>query len=441
MKSARQVAYEALYKIMKEGAYSNLILDGLFKDNPQLDDRDRAFVSNLVYGTLDNMILLDFNLDIYLNQPSSKLKPELHTIMLLGAYQILFMDKVPDSAAVNESVELAKKNKSKFAASLVNAVLRRVSENGLKAPDESDLSISALSVRYSCPEWILQLWADSYDIINAAALANEALKAPDVTIRVNTTVIKPDELIWRLAEEGVVSHLSDKCENALVVENCPGIENLEAYKQGLFHTQDIASQLCVKVLNAKKDETVIDLCSAPGGKTFSIAEDMQNTGTVKAFDVYQSRVNLVFQGAKRLGLNNVFASLADSSEYNANIGSADCVLCDVPCSGLGVIRRKPEIKFKSKSSIENLPNLQYKILCVGSKYVKSGGRLIYSTCTLNPAENQLVCQRFLSEHSGFASVPVLPEIEGTRHGDFLTLMPHLNDCDGFFIAAFKKTDS
>lgn len=439
MKSARQVAFEALLKVHKDGAYSNLAVDSLLKENQGLDERDRAFVCNIVYGTLDRLMLIDYNLSLYLNQPVRKLRPELHTILRMGTYQLLFMDKVPSRAAVNESVNLAKVNKSSFAASLVNAVLRRVSDNGLRLPEGDEKDPDFLSVKYSCPEWILSLWIDAYGFDNAIALAEKALEAPNVVIRANTTRITADELVWKLAEEGVISEKTDIAKDALILSNTGSVEELDAYKEGLFHAQDLASQICCKALDPRPGEIIFDMCSAPGGKAFTIAETMENKGVVRAFDVYQSRVELIRSGAERLGLENVFSYLSDASIFNENYGFADRVLCDVPCSGLGIIRRKPEIRFKSRNDIDNLPELQYRILCNSIRYLKDGGRIVYSTCTLNPKENSEVCDRFLKEHPEFSAVEIMPELRRYGSDDkYLTLMPHIHSTDGFFVAAFCK---
>ena len=439
MKSARQVAFEALLKINRDGAYSNLAVDAALKDNAHLDERDKAFASNLIYGTLDRMILIDYNLSLYLNQPVRKLKPELHTILRMGVYQLLFMDKVPSRAAVNECVNLAKVNKSSFAASLVNAVLRRVADNGLKLPEGSETDPNYLAIKYSCPEWLLSLWIDAYGLENAIELAQKALEAPPLVIKVNTVKTTAEDLIWKLAEEGVVAEKAEGFPDALILKNSGAVEELLAYKDGLFHAQDFASQMCCKALDAQIGDTVFDLCSAPGGKAFTIAEAMNNRGCVRAFDIYQSRVDLIKSGAERLGLTNVYTYLSDASIYNENYGLADKILCDVPCSGLGIIRRKPEIRFKSRVDIDNLPDLQYRILCNAIRYLKDGGRLVYSTCTLNPKENSEVCDRFLSEHPEFSAVKVFENLQ--RYGDddnYLTLMPHIHSTDGFFIAVFVK---
>ncbi|MBR6005838.1 MAG: methyltransferase domain-containing protein, partial [Clostridia bacterium] len=205
------------------------------------------------------------------------------------------------------------------------------------------------------------------------------------------------------------------------------------------HIQDFSSQLCVKALDPQPGDTVFDVCSAPGGKAFTAAERMNNTGTVNAFDIYQSRVELIRNGAERLGLSIIKPFLSDASVFNENYGTADRIICDVPCSGLGIMGRKPEIRFKDRDEINGLPELQYRILCNARRYLKDGGRLVYSTCTLNPAENEEVCRTFLKECHEFKSVNILTDVDGIRSQEgFLTLMPHISGTDGFFIAAFEK---
>ena len=210
---------------------------------------------------------------------------------------------------------------------------------------------------------------------------------------------------------------------------------LSAYKNGLFHVQDTASQICVKALGAKENETVFDLCSAPGGKSFTTAQHMNNKGKILSFDLYEHRVKLINDGAKRLGIDIIEAKTGDAAVFDEMLGCADRVLCDVPCSGFGIIRRKPEIKYKDERSFDELPDIQYKIFANASRYVKSGGRIIYSTCTLNKKENEDVCERFLREHKEFRAVSVLEEF---GESSFVTLMPHKNNSDGFFIASFEK---
>ncbi len=434
--SPRQKAFDILLKIHTSDAYSNLTLDTyLQKDN--IDSRDSAFISALVYGVLERQLTVDYNLSKYLRQPIKKLKPEVLISLRLGAFQLLFMDKVPHSAAINESVNLAKANKSAFASGLVNAVLRNVSKNGLCLPSENDENY--LSVKYSCPQWLVDLWIKSYGRDNAEKILAHSLGEVPVYIRVNTKKTNADELMASLNEEGVVAEKCEALPDALVLRKQGSVERLNCFKNGLFHVQDLSSQLCARTLNAQKGESVLDVCSAPGGKTFTICEMMEDNGNITACDIYPARVKLIEEGAERLGLKSINPCVSDASLFNDDFSGFDKVLCDVPCSGLGIIRRKPEIKYKSPDDIDKLHNLQYLILCMTSRYVKKSGKLVYSTCSLNPAENTEICRRFLSENEDFclADVP-----DGERFGivenKMLTLMPHFNDNDGFFVAMFER---
>ncbi len=434
--SPRQKAFDILFKIHTANAYSNLTIDTyLQKDN--MDNRDKAFVSALVYGVCERQITLDYNLSQYLKQPLKKLKPEVLIILRLGAYQILFMDKIPSSAAVNESVNLAKSNKSAFASGLVNAVLRNIIRSGLRLPEQS--CENYLSVKYSCPQWLIDMWQDAYGKNNSEKILDSSLGDVPVYIRVNTTKTSADELISALAEEDVVAEKVACIDNALMLKKQGSIENLNAFRKGLFHVQDISSQFCCKALDAVEGDNILDICSAPGGKTFTICEYMNNSGSVTACDIYPARVKLIEDGAVRLGLDSVKAEVNDATCINEGFGLFDKVLCDVPCSGLGIIRRKPEIKYKSIDVIDKLYDLQYLILCVSSGYVRKNGTLVYSTCSLNPKENIEVCRRFLKENKDF----VLCDISGSS--DFgivkektVTVLPHKNNTDGFFIAKFER---
>ncbi|MBQ3136116.1 MAG: 16S rRNA (cytosine(967)-C(5))-methyltransferase RsmB [Clostridia bacterium] len=432
MINTRKVAFEALTKIEKDSAFSNITLDA-FLNKYQLDSRDKSFVSALFYGVIERKITLDYNLSLYLQKPISKLKPEAIIIFRIGAYQLLYMDKIPSSAAVNESVKLAKKYCA-YASGLINAVLRKVDKNGLCLPDTDDAAYN-LSVKYSCNKWLCEKWIKEYGYENTVGILSAASGSPDIFIRVNTTKINEDNLIKALAEEGVCGEKT-YIENALrITLNGNDIEKLTTYKKGYFHVQDLASQICVKALDAKEGETVFDLCSAPGGKAYTAAEYMKNKGKILCFDKYESRVKLINDGAARLGLNIISGSVSDALVYREELGTADRVLCDVPCSGTGIIRRKPEIKYKSYEEVDTLPNIQYAILKNGSKYVKEGGRLIYSTCALSKKENENVCEKFLKENADFIKVSALPEISEKA---FITLMPHINSSDGFFIACFER---
>ena len=431
MKSARQTAFEILNKIQRDNSYSNLALDSAL-DKAETDNKDKKFVSALVYGVTERRITLDYNLSLYLSQPIKKLKPEVLTALRLGAYQILFMDKIPVSAAVNESVKLAKKNGAAFASGLVNAVLRKIISNGLKTD-------GSMSVNYSAPEWLCDMWCKSYGRENAEKLLEASFGAVDTVLRVNTEKIDADNLINLLAEEGFDCEIGGNVENSTVVKSGGAVHKTEAYKNGLFHVQDAASQLCCKALGVQENETVIDICAAPGGKSFTLAENMKNTGRIISCDIYEHRLKLISDGAERLGLTNIETVRNDGNLFNPDFPLADKILCDVPCSGLGVIRKKPEIRFKKSEEVDKLQDLQYSIMCISSRYLKIGGVMVYSTCSLNPNENEKIVEKFLTEHDNFEGVRVLSDI--SRYGvdtDYLTLMPHIHGCDGFFISAVRR---
>lgn len=433
MKNARQTAFEILNKINRDKSYSNIILDAEL-DKSSLDPIDKSFASALVYGVIERLITLDYELSRYLRQPLKKLKPQVLTILRIGAYQLLFMDRVPTSAAINESVKLSKNNGVAFASGLINAVLRKVSSSGLTQTDD-------VCIKYSAPQWLYKLWSEAYGEENSVELLKAALGSVDVSLRVNTLKTDTDSLIKKLSDEGILSEKNASIDNAVVVNSVGALHKTEAYSEGLFHVQDVASQLCCSALDVHENDTVIDVCSAPGGKSFTLAQMMNNTGKILSCDIYEHRLKLIDISSDRLGITNIETKVNDGSIYNTNMPLADRILCDVPCAGLGVIRKKPEIRYKKPTEFDKLPDLQYSILCISAKYLKVGGILVYSTCSLNPEENEDVINRFLKEHKNFESVRVLNQLERySADTDYITLMPHIHNCDGFFISAVKKVE-
>ena len=434
--TARQTAFSILLKIEKDKAYSNIALDSAVREG-SLDSTDCAFVSRLVYGVTERKITLDYVISQFLNQPLKKLKSEVLVILRIGTYEILFMDKIPVSASVNECVLLSKNNKCQFASGLVNAVLRKVSVGG----ETAFASLSGeerLSVIYSAPIDLVRFLKYHYNEENAEDILKSALNKKKLTIRVNTLKITREELSEVLKKEGISSEITT-LENSLIIDAKGAIYELDAYKNGLFYVEDISSQLCVKELDLKENLKFIDICSAPGGKSLTASQYMNNTGEIYSCDIHEHRVELIKSGANRLGIKNIIPTVNDATIFNEKFLNADCVLCDVPCSGLGIIGKKPEIKYKSLDETKNLIPIQKEILSVASKYVKSGGTLIYSTCSINPNENRKVCDWFLKENEDFYSVKVSPETKRCiDEGDYLTLLPHINNCDGFFIAKFIK---
>ena len=298
-----------------------------------------------------------------------------------------------------------------------------------------------MSVKYSVPEQTVKLFADAYSDKTACEIFEAMSERAKIFVRVNTQKCTADELIEILARQGVDGRKIDGFPNALELVNGGAVEHLDAYKKGLFHVQDLSSQLCCMALDPQPGDTVYDMCAAPGGKSFTLAELTNCKGKILAMDVYPSRLALIENGAERLGLDNIAVIPNDAAKVNPALKKADRVLCDAPCSGLGILRRKPEIRYKTLEDIDKLPVLQYDILCSSSEYVKVGGRLVYSTCSLNPAENSEVCSKFLSEHKNFEAVKLFPDIKRVDGNEnYLTLMPQIHGTDGFFIAAFTRTE-
>lgn len=441
MANSRKTALKILLKIEQEGAYSNIALNnGIKQDN--LKGVEASFCSALVYGVLERRIQLDFIIRQYTNIRLKKIETEVLEILRMAVLQLLFMDKIPESAAVNESVRLAKGMRLNNASGFINGVLRSMlrAECRYKLPDKDKEKIRYYSVVYSVPEELVILWISSYGEENAVCIMENTMGRAKLTVRVNT--LKTDKVTLKalLEKSGVSCSESNIVKNALFLAGTGSVEAKEEYRQGLFHVQDTASQICCEVLAPESGMNVYDFCSAPGGKAFTIAQLMNNEGSIRAFDMYEHKVKLINKGAYRLGIKNISTEVRNALE-NDDMPLADRVLCDVPCSGLGIIRRKPEIKYKENFGLKELPKLQYDILCNCSRYVKKGGRLVYSTCTLNPEENEMNVKKFLSEHLEFQPLNITLNSGIIRKidnmGNAVTLLPDDNH-DGFFISLFER---
>ncbi len=438
--TSRQTAFSALMRVERDGSYSNITLDTILSKSG-LSQRDKKFVSNIFYGVTERCLLLDYNISSYSDIPLNKLDMEVAVILRMGLYQIYYMDSVPDSAAVNESVKLCYENKLASAAGFVNGVLRAAAENDeVKLPNPKKSKTKFYSIAYSCPERIVRLWRQSYGDETAKEILMSLEGRPPVNARVNTLKTDTESLKKSFEKSGITAKISECTDDCLELENTGAIDTLEEYKKGLFHIQDTASQLCCKMLEAAEGQTVLDVCSAPGGKSFTLAQMMNNKGKIISSDLYEARAGLVAKGAERLGISIIHTMTGDSAE--TEFPMADRVLCDVPCSGLGIIRRKPELRYKEDLGLDTLPDLQYAILCNSAKYVKTGGILVYSTCTLNPWENNENARKFLEEHEDFEPY-ALKVPDGIKRGieeneNELTLFPQINGTDGFFISAFRR---
>lgn len=437
MADARLTVLKLLLKMENSNSYSNILLNSVLCEQ-ELSARDRAFAAALFYGVTERKMTLDYIITQNSKVPFNKIQPEAAAILRMGLYQLLYMPSVPDSAAVNESVSLCKKNKLFGAQGFVNALLRNFIRNG-KVVDYSSLEpVKRLSVEYSCPEWIARKFINEYGEDKAIKALSASLGAPPLFARVNTTKTDEEGLVAMLKKEGVTATVFSALPACVKLEDVGNIEQLQSFKEGFFHVQDISSQLCCLTLRPILNETVLDICAAPGGKTFTMAELMGNHGRVISMDLYEQRVGLIKSGAERLGLGIVEPRVNNATMFCEELPLADRVLCDVPCSGLGVIRRKPEIKYKDEHEFDELPKLQKHILEISARYVKTGGTLVYSTCTLSKAENEDVVTAFVAEHSEFSPIVQPVPYEGADNSYMRTYFPDENGGDGFFTASFRR---
>lgn len=444
--SARYCAVQALLQVHRGGGYSNVVLDNLLR-TAELEPADQALASRLFYGVIERRLTLDYLLAACSSVPEKKMHPSVAEILRLGIYQLIFCDRIPPAAAISEAVDLTRRMKQERAAGFVNGVLRGVQRRGeelLRALPEDD---AGLSIRASCPKELLAFWRAAYGETVMRQIAAHLNDVPALYLRVNTLRLSPDELAERIENCG------GKCEKHTGIYGCLRVDSAFPLKRlaheakSWYYHQDAASQAACLALGAQPGERIADVCAAPGGKSFTLAQSMENRGEILACDLYPAKCETMERRAEELGITILRTAARDATKAwpSSLAGTFDRVLCDVPCSGLGVIRRKPEIRYKPPASFAGLPETQYRILDEASRLVRPGGVLQYSTCTLNPAENEDVAERFLREHTDFTP-RILPldsffRAAGQEPGYRLTLLPHLHGTDGFFIAGFIKKET
>ena len=431
---ARTTALAALIACRKQGSWAGGVLKEYIARD-RLDRRDAALASRLCYGVLQNRMLLDDYLTRFLNCPIQKLQPVVLDILRLGMYQLLFLDKIPASAAVNEAVEQGKKYANRSAAGLINGVLRRVSREKEKLQLPTDLSI-----RYSHPKELVDLLTDSVGEDTIEALLDSHNSIPSTLIQINSLVASDQQVLEALANSGAEVQKHPWLEQAYYISGFGNLEHMELFRNGGFYVQDAAARLAVYSADIKPGMQVMDGCAAPGGKSFAAAIAMQNNGRIISCDIHPHKIELLRKGAERLHIDILEPMLQDASEYVLQWEQTmDVVIADVPCSGLGVIRKKPDIRYKDLAALERLPEVQIKILNNLSRYVKPGGVLLYSTCTILKRENEAVVKTFLSEHSDFAleTIPLPGGLLGQKDG-MITLLPCVHDTDGFFICKLRR---
>lgn len=436
--NSREVALNIVNRVLNEGAYSNIVLSKELNAS-DLSDKDKALVTELVYGTLRRKNTLDTIISNFVKD-ISVMDNEVLNILRIAIYQMHFLDKVPEFAACNEAVELAKKL-SVQESKLVNGILRSYTKN----PDEIDINggvVDKLAYQYSFEPWFIRMIYKQYGEEIGRKVLQGLNQTPKVTVRVNTSKVDFDEVYDKLEEMEYDVEEGYVCPEAVIIKGGRSIENNELFNDGLITVQDESAMIVAPVLDVEDGDTVLDLCAAPGGKTTHIAELLNGTGKVLAFDLHENKLSLIKENVERLGLNNVEVEVMDATKLNSKyISSSNRVLIDVPCSGIGIIRKKPEIKWnKTRKSLKDLVPTQRQIMENAWAYLKYGGTMVYSTCTLNKEENEENIEWFLNKHKDAKMEKVFlgnkDNLLYNKDGS-LTILPN-EYMDGFYIAKIRK---
>lgn len=435
---SREIALDILMEILEKSGYSHIILRQALNKYQYLDKSERAFISRLVEGTLEYLLQIDYVIDSFSSTKIKKMKPVIRTILRMSVYQLLYMDRVPDSAVCNEAVKLSVKRKFTGLKGFVNGVLRNISRN------KETLSWPNASVRYSMPEWIVSMWEKEYGRETAVAMMESFLKNKKTTVRCNYANAAREEILKSLQKQEVIVAESGLSDAVLYLEKYDYLDSLEAFKKGWIQVQDLSSVFVGEAADPKKDDYVIDVCGAPGGKSIHITDKLNGTGLVEVRDLTAYKVDLIQQNIDRCGFKNIRTKVQDALILDQeSIEKADIVIADLPCSGLGIIGRKPDIKYRLKpEDLKELASLQREILSVVQSYVKPGGKLVFSTCTVNKQENEENALWFLKEFP-FDPLDLTGKLgdgissETLKQG-YIQLLPGIHPCDGFFLSAFVK---
>ena len=431
----REVALRLLCDIEEGGKYANLAISSHLTDG--LSRKDKAIVTALLYTTVEHKITYDYYIGYLAGRGIDEIAPRVRNILRLGLCQLLHMSTVPDFAAVAETVKLAKNQGERaFVNGILRAAVRKKGQ--LPLPDKSKNPARYYSVYYSLPTALVKHFMSFLSYEDCEALFSSFNREAYTDLTVNTVKISVDEYAQKLKDAGYEATRVDFSPLTLRINASVNPRKLPGYEDGLFFVQDAASALCASLLSLKAGERAIDVCSAPGGKSFALAILSGDGADVRSFDLHEAKMSLISGGAQRLGLSSVTPSVRDGlSPDEALFGTADALLCDLPCSGLGVIAKKPDLRYRDLASLSELPELQLKLLSASAKYLKAGGRMIYSTCTLNKAENEEVVSEFLRLHPEFSLEDFAVGSIASKDG-MLTLYPHLNGTDGFFISKLRK---
>lgn len=444
--NTRELVLDILLEVTKNNVYSHQAIRRMLAKYQYLNKQDRAFITRLAEGSIERMIQIDYIINQVSSVNTSKMKPVILNILRLSVYQIHFMERVPDSAACNEGVKLAIKRGFKNLKGFVNGVLRNISrkKESVEYPNREKDIEEYLSITYSMPKWIINKWKKQYDYGIIEKILESFLKQTDTTVRCNTSKATVDEIINMLQQEGVTVERCPYYDKALWISEYDYLGSLETFSKGYITIQDISSMLVGKIADPKKNDYVIDVCAAPGGKSIHIADMLEGTGMVEARDVSDYKVELIEDTILRTGFENISTLIMDATEMDSDsVDKADIVIADLPCSGLGVIGNKTDLKYKmTYENQKELVELQKSILSVIHEYVKVGGSLVYSTCTINVDENEKIIEWFTSEFP-FELTSIeqyIPEelSEDTAKKGYMQFLPGQHKTAGFFIAKFIK---
>ncbi len=437
--TARRAALETLERCRKDGAWSAAALDGVLKRHA-LDHRDAALTARLCLGVLQNSSFCDYYIELYSHRRADSLQPRLRDVLRLGVYQLLFLDKIPARAAVNESVALCSEVGLERAKGLVNAVLRRIAENRESLPPVPNPGSAAyLSTRYSHALWLVERLLSEHDYAFVEGFLSANNREPGLTIQINTLKISPEEYSRALNRAEIPFQLWPELPGCLHLYG-GAVNELPGYEEGLFYVQDRAARCAVEVSGVQPGMRVLDVCAAPGGKSFAAALRMKNSGSILSCDIHEKKLRRIEQGAKRLGIDCLSVQPGDARALNPAFQNAfDLVIADVPCSGLGVIGKRPEIRFKSETELAALPEIQLDILRTVSSYVRPGGVLLYSTCTILEAENRDNVESFLNQNPNYSAEEFsIGEIHSQK--GMYSFWPHVDGTDGFFVAKLRRRE-
>lgn len=440
----REIVLEVLLEITEHGMYSHIVLRDVLNKYQYLEKKERSFITRVTEGTLEHMMEIDYILDQFSKVKVKKMKPVIRNIMRSAVYQMKYMDSVPVSAACNEAVKLAVRKGFGSLRGFVNGVLRNVARNldQIAYPTEPR---QRLSIQYSMPEWILNLWLKAYDSDIVEQMLQAFQRETPLTIRCNLRMVTPKQLKEHLEAEVVTVKVHPYLEYAFHISGFDYLGDLESFQNGEFSVQDISSMLVSELAGPKEGDYVIDVCAAPGGKSLHMAEKLNGSGHVEARDLTEYKVGLIQENIERTGLSNVEAVQQDALTFDeTSVGKADIVLADLPCSGLGVLAKKTDLKYKAtKEGADSLAKLQREMLKNVQAYVKDEGKLVYSTCTINPAENMDNVHWFLNEYPEFELIDIHGSLceelqKDVKENGCIQLLPGVHQSDGFFLACMKK---